>query len=100
MQDNGFVHFFSRKGNSYDNVCIEFFHSVMKKEEIYLHTYQDFEECRKALFEYIEFCYNRKRIHSALGYKTPQQVADEAEQEVNPEWKLELSDDIIVPKHK
>ena len=67
-----------RKGNPYDNACIESFHSVMKKEEIYLHTYQDFEECRKALFEYIESWYNRQRIHSALGYKTPQQVENEA----------------------
>ena len=78
MQSNGFVHSFSRKGNPYDNACIESFHSVMKKEEIYLHTYQDFEECRKALFEYIESWYNRQRIHSALGYKTPQQMEDEA----------------------
>ena len=77
MQDNGFIHSFSRKGNPYDNACIESFHSVMKKEEIYLHTYQDFEECRKALFEYIESWYNCQRIHSALGYKTPQQVEDE-----------------------
>lgn len=78
MKTNGFIHSFSRKGNPYDNACIESFHSVMKKEEIYLHTYQDFEECRKALFEYIESWYNRQRIHSALGYKTPQQVEDEA----------------------
>ena len=78
MQTHGIIHSFSRKGNPYDNACIESFHSVMKKEEIYLHTYQDFEECRKALFEYIESWYNRQRIHSALGYKTPQQVEDEA----------------------
>ena len=78
MRSNGFVHSFSRKGNPYDNACIESFHSVMKKEEIYLHTYQDFEECRMAIFEYIESWYNRHRIHSALGYKTPQQIEDEA----------------------
>ena len=54
MQYNGFIHLFSRKGNPYDNACIESFHSVMKKEEIYLHTYQNFEECRKAIFKYIE----------------------------------------------
>lgn len=78
MKTHGFIHSFSRKGNPYDNACIESFHSVMKKEEIYLHTYQDFEECRKALFEYIESWYNRQRIHSALGYKTPQQMEDEA----------------------
>lgn len=78
LESKGFIHSFSRKGNPYDNACIESFHSVMKKEEIYLHIYQDFEECRKALFEYIESWYNRQRIHSALGYKTPQQVEDEA----------------------
>lgn len=77
MEENGLLYSFSRKGNPYDNACIESFHTLMKKEEIYLHTYQDFEECRKALSEYIESWYNRQRIHSALGYKTPQQVEDE-----------------------
>lgn len=56
------IHSFSRKGNPYDNACIESFHSVLKKEEIYLHTYQDFKEANKAIFEYIESWYNRKRI--------------------------------------
>ena len=59
------------------NACIESFHSVLKKEEIYLHTYQDFKEARRAVFEYIEGWYNRKRIHSAIGYMTPQQREDE-----------------------
>lgn len=49
------------------------FHSVLKKEEIYLHTYQDTKEARRAIFEYIEGWYNRKRIHSAIGYITLQQ---------------------------
>ncbi|MCI8408530.1 MAG: IS3 family transposase [Lachnospiraceae bacterium] len=61
-------------------MIMAFFHSVMKKEEIYLHEYQDFEEAKSVIFEYIESWYNRKRIHSALGYKTPQQVEDEAVQ--------------------
>ena len=71
------LHSFSRKGNPYDNACIESFHSVLKKEEIYLHTYQDAREARRAIFEYIEGWYNRKRIHSAIGYMTPQQKEDE-----------------------
>ena len=66
-------HSFSRKGNPYDNACIESFHSVLKKEEIYLHTYQDSKEARRAIFEYIESWYNRKRIHSTIDYITPQQ---------------------------
>lgn len=69
-------HPFSHKGNPYDNACIESFHSVLKKEEIYLHTYQDSKEARRAIFEYIESWYNRKRIHSAIDYMTPQQKED------------------------
>ncbi|MBE5915334.1 MAG: IS3 family transposase [Pseudobutyrivibrio ruminis] len=72
------INSFSRKGNPYDNACIESFHSVLKKEEIYTTTYSTFEEAQMALFEYIESFYNRKRRHSALDYKTPQQVEDEA----------------------
>jgi transposase InsO family protein len=71
------IHSFSRKGNPYDNACIESFHSVLKKEEIYLHTYHDFKEAQRAIFEYIEAWYNRKRIHSSIGYLTPQQKEDE-----------------------
>jgi transposase len=51
---NGMKHSFSRKGNPYDNACIESFHSVIKKEEIYLNIYKDFNEANKAIFEYIE----------------------------------------------
>ena len=76
------LHSFSRKGNPYDNACIESFHSVLKKEEIYLHTYLDFREARHAIFEYIESWYNRKRIHSAIDYLTPQQKEDEERKKV------------------
>ena len=62
--------------NPYGNACMESFHSVLKKEEIYLHTYQDSKEARRAIFEYIEGWYNRKRIHSSIGYLTPQQKED------------------------
>lgn len=71
-------HFFSRKGNPYDNACIESFHSVLKKEEVYRNIYRTFEEAQLALFEYIESWYNHRRRHSVLDYKTPQQVEDEA----------------------
>ncbi len=77
LTGKGILHSYSRKGNPYDNACIESFHSVLKKEEIYLHAYQDPVEARRAIFEYIEGWYNRKRIHSAIGYMTPQQKEDE-----------------------
>ena len=72
------IHSFSRKGNPYDNACIESFHSVLKKEEIYRHTYKDFNEASLAIFEYIESWYNRIRIHGSIDYMTPQQKEDEA----------------------
>ena len=78
LKELGIRHSFSRKGNPYDNACIESFHSVLKKEEVYTTTYNTFEEAKAALFEYIESFYNRKRRHSALNYRTPQQVEDEA----------------------
>ena len=77
LSSKGILHSFSRKGNPYDNACMESFHSVLKKEKIHLHTYQDEAEARRAIFEYIEGWYNRKRIHSAIGYMTPQQKEDE-----------------------
>ena len=67
------VQSFSRKGCPYDNACIQSFHTTLKKEEVYQSTYFTFEQARMALFQYIEGWYNRKRIHSAIGYMTPQQ---------------------------
>jgi transposase len=72
------IHSFSRKGNPYDNACIESFHSVLKKEEVHRTIYKDFNEANKAIFEYIESWYNRSRIHSSINYMTPQQKEDEA----------------------
>jgi putative transposase len=61
----------SRKGNCYDNACIESFHGILKRELVYQTKYRTREEAKKSLFEYIEFFYNSKRIHSTLGYFTP-----------------------------
>jgi transposase InsO family protein len=63
----------SRKGNCYDNACIESFHSVLKKELIYLEKFKTRREAKSAIFEYLECFYNRKRIHSSIGYFTPDQ---------------------------
>jgi putative transposase len=70
-KDLGFTLSYSRKGNPYDNACIESFHAIIKKECIYTLKLKDFEESRKVIFEYIESWYNRKRIHSKLGYLSP-----------------------------
>lgn len=67
-------HSFSRKGCPYDNSCIESFHSLLKKEEVYRKVYKDSEDVYNNIFEYIESWYNRRRTHSSLGYKTPTAV--------------------------
>lgn len=77
----GIEHSFSRKGCPYDNACIESFHATLMKEEVYQTTYIDFEAARLSLFRYIESWYNRKRIHGAIDYLTPQQLEDVCRQE-------------------
>lgn len=67
----GFTLSYSRKGNPYDNACIESFHALIKKECIYTMKLKDFQESKKVIFEYIESWYNRKRIHSKLEYLSP-----------------------------
>jgi Transposase and inactivated derivatives len=67
------THSFSGKGCPYDNACIESFHASLKKEEVHRVRYLDFEAARLAIFQYIESCYNRKRIHGSIGYITPQE---------------------------
>jgi len=83
LEDKGIKQSFSRKGCPYDNACIESFHSILKKEEVYTSTYSDFEEARIALFYYIESWYNRKRIHSSINYLTPQQLEDIQRQKIS-----------------
>lgn len=65
----------SRKGNCYDNACIESFHSILKKELIYCKKFKTKQQAYDEIYRYIEFFYNRKRIHSALGYMSPVRYA-------------------------
>lgn len=60
-----------RKGNCYDNACIESFHSVIKKELIFHEDYQTRKQAKISIFEYIVSFYNYKRIHSVNNYMSP-----------------------------
>ena len=62
---------YSRKGNPYDNACIESFHSVLKKELIHQREYINYEEANKEIIEYIEGWYNKRRIQKKLNWKSP-----------------------------
>jgi transposase InsO family protein len=64
----------SRKGNCWDNAVAESFFGTLKQELIYHCQFKTRENAQKIIFEYIEVFYNRQRLHSALGYKTPNEV--------------------------
>jgi putative transposase len=63
----------SRKGNPYDNAWAESFMKILKYEEIYLSEYETYEDVVNRLPRFIEEIYNRKRIHSSIGYLTPEE---------------------------
>ncbi|WP_269078036.1 IS3 family transposase [Alicyclobacillus acidoterrestris] len=71
LQEYGMVGSMSRKGNCFDNACIESFHSIIKRELVYLEKFKTREQAIQRIFEYIEVWYNRERIHSSIGYLTP-----------------------------
>lgn len=66
-------HSYSKKGYPYDNASMESFNSILKKEEVNANNYQTFNEAKLVLFEFIEGWYNNVRIHSSIGYITPNQ---------------------------
>ena len=61
----------SRKGDCYDNAPMESFFASLKKEQVHQVRFRTRAEARAAVFEYVEVFYNRQRLHSALGYRTP-----------------------------
>lgn len=61
----------SARGNPYDNARIESFFKTLKQEEVYIYEYHDFQEARDRIAYFLEVVYNRKRLHSALGYLPP-----------------------------
>lgn len=70
---HGCIPSMSRKANCYDNAHIESFWSSLKYEVVYPRRFQTKAEARTAIFKYIETFYNRRRLHSSLGYQSPVQ---------------------------
>ena len=72
LQAHGFAVSMSRTGNPYDNAKAESFMKTLKSEEVYLREYRDQEDARASIQRFIEEVYNRKRLHSSLGYLSPE----------------------------
>ena len=68
----------SRPANPYDNAACESFMKTLKQEEIYCNQYADFDQLSQHLEEFLGAYYNRLRLHSALGYRTPEEFERDA----------------------
>jgi len=73
IKGKGFMQSMSRKGNCWDNACVESFFHSLKTEELYFHTLDSIGKAKSIIFQYIEIFYNRKRLHSYLGYRNPEE---------------------------
>ena len=73
LSDNNISISMDAKGRSIDNIVIERFWRTLKYEDIYPKSYKTIKEARDGINEYINI-YNTKRIHSAINYKTPDEV--------------------------
>jgi transposase InsO family protein len=63
----------SAKGNPYDNAFVESFFKTLKQEEVYLWEYETFSDVIERIPYFIEDVYNKKRLHSSLGYRPPEE---------------------------
>jgi transposase InsO family protein len=84
----------SRKGSPYDNAFAESFIKTLKHEEVLLNEYETLEEAYGQIDHFIEQVYNRKRLHSALGYRPPVEFEQLWGSEIIPETGITL-----IPSH-
>ena len=77
----------SRPGNPYDNAKAESFMKTLKAEEVNGKDYQSLEDARRDIGAFIEVVYNRRRLHSAIGYQPPVEFEDQLRQAQHREIK-------------
>jgi len=80
LKKHGIVPSMSRPANPYDNASCESFFKTLKREEIYANEYENLDDLRNHIEEFIERYYNPKRLHSALGYRSPEEFEQQAGQ--------------------
>ena len=71
LTTHGITPSMSRRGNCWDNACVESFFGTLKRELVHHRHYATRDEAKQDIFEYIEVFYNRRRRHSTLGYYSP-----------------------------
>ena len=83
LQQHQMIPSMSRPANPYDNASCESFMKTLKREEIYANDYRDLEHLLGNIEVFIEQYYNRFRLHSALGYRPPEEFEQEAVPGIN-----------------
>lgn len=78
LKDNGFIGSMSRLGDCWDNAVAESFFGSLKQERVQWKSYQTRYEAQQDILQYISMFYNSHRLHSYLGYKSPNQYETEA----------------------
>ncbi|TDH49955.1 IS3 family transposase, partial [Dankookia rubra] len=73
LRQHGIVCSMSRKGDCWDNAPMESFYATLKGELVEQCDYLTRDDARADVFQFLEGWYNRRRLHSALGYLTPEQ---------------------------
>jgi transposase InsO family protein len=103
LQEHQMTPSMSRPANPYDNATCESFMKTLKQEEIYCREYRDLEDLQTHLEDFLDRYYNQRRLHSALGYRTPEEFEGEcgdlasteetdAEDEFFQAWEIYRSD--------
>jgi transposase InsO family protein len=77
LEELGIRQSVGRTGSCFDNALAESFNASVKVERVHRTVYPTVRKARDDIARYIELRYNRTRLHSALGYRTPQEVHDE-----------------------
>lgn len=96
LTERGFAISMSAAGNPYDNAFAESFMKTLKKEEVYLWEYESFTDVVERVPPFIESVYNRKRVHSGIGYLPPEEfesiLQDEGRKQELGQVTLKLAD--------
>jgi putative transposase len=82
LEEAGIVPSMGRAGSALDNAISESFVSTLKCELVHRRHFPSREAARSAVFEYLEAFYNRRRLHSSLGYMSPESYEDLGMKEV------------------